>query len=206
MSPYYDPKQFRGSKAAFKKSRQWDGGRKPAKALEKVVGVAAFTVVTALMLGAVCYAAGGRVNTTKSIPVGLYWTTSAAVEKGAYVLWCPPKAGVFDDAKERGYIGAGFCAGGYGYMMKRVLAAKNDTVTVTDDGVRVNGELLPLSKPIKADSAGRPLPRLKADRYTLGNSEVLLMSDVSATSFDGRYFGPIKLSQIKTVIRPVITW
>jgi type IV secretory pathway protease TraF len=32
------------------------------------------------------------------------------------------------------------------------------------------------------------------------------MSDVSGTSFDGRYFGPINRSQIKTVIRPVITW
>jgi conjugative transfer signal peptidase TraF len=169
------------------------------------VGVA-IAGAAVLVLGAACYAAGARINTTKSIPVGLYWTTSAPVEKGAYVLWCPPKAGVFDDAKERGYIGAGFCAGGYGYMMKRVLAAKGDTVTVTDDGVRVNGELLPLSKPIKADSAGRPLMRFQADHYTLGNSEVLLMSDVSGTSFDSRYFGPINLSQAKTVIRPVITW
>lgn len=169
------------------------------------VGVA-IAGAAVLVLGAACYAAGARINTTKSIPVGLYWTTSAPVEKGAYVLWCPPKAGVFDDAKERGYIGAGFCAGGYGYMMKRVLAAKDDAGAVADDGVRVNGELLPLSAPIKADKAGRPLPRYQSNSYTLGNSEVLLMSDVSATSFDGRYFGPINRSQIKTVIRPVITW
>jgi conjugative transfer signal peptidase TraF len=82
---------------------------------------------------------------------------------------------VFDDAKERGYIGAGFCTGGYGYMMKRVLAAKDDAVTPSaDDGVRVNGELLPLSKPIKADKAGRPLPRFQATSYTLGNSECCL--------------------------------
>ena len=79
-------------------------------------------------------------------------------------------------------------------------------MAVADDGVRVNGELLPLSAPIKADKAGRPLPRYQSSSYTLGNSEVLLMSDVSATSFDGRYFGPINRSQIKTVIRPVITW
>jgi type IV secretory pathway protease TraF len=45
--------------------------------------------------------------------------------------------------------------------------------------------------------AGRPLPRFQADRYTLGNAEVLLMSDVSGTSFDGRYFGPINRSQIR---------
>ena len=77
---------------------------------------------------------------------------------------------------------------------------------VTDDGVRVNSELLPLSEPIKADSAGRLLPQFQLDHYTLRNSEVLLMSDVSGTSFDSRYFGPINVSQVKTVIRLVITW
>ena len=50
------------------------------------------------------------------------------------------------------------------------------------------------------------MPRFQSDRYTLGNAEVLLMSDVSATSFDGRYFGPVNRSQIQTVIRPVFTW
>lgn len=165
-----------------------------------VAGVAVLAVLAGV------YVAGARVNTTRSIPVGLYWTSSGPVEKGAYVLFCPPQRGVFDEAKERGYIGAGFCEGGYGYMMKRVLAAKDDAVTVADDGVRVNGELLPYSMPIKADKAGRPLPRYQSDSYTLGHFEVLLMSDVSATSFDARYFGPISRAQIKTVIRPVITW
>ena len=70
-----------------------------------------------LLVGVGCYAAGARVNTTKSIPVGLYWLTKEPVEKGAYVVFCPPQVGVFDDAKERGYIGAGFCPGGYGFMM-----------------------------------------------------------------------------------------
>ena len=74
----------------------------------------------------------------------------------SYVIFCPPKRDVFDVAKERGYIGAGFCPGGYGYMMKRVFAAKDDVVVVADDGVRVNGELLPFSAPLKSDKAGRP--------------------------------------------------
>jgi len=161
--------------------------------------------ISGLSLG-ILGAAGARINTTKSIPVGLYWTSSAPVEKGAYVMFCPPHIDVFDEAQERGYIGAGFCPGGYGYMMKRILAAKNDDVSVADDGVRVNGELLPFSAPRKADTAGRAMPLYKADHYTLGNTELLLMSDVSSTSFDGRYFGPVNRSQIKTVIRPVITW
>ncbi len=162
--------------------------------------------VMSVALGAVLVLAGARVNTTKSIPVGLYWTSSAPVEKGAYVMFCPPHVGLFDDAKQRGYIGAGWCPGGYGYMMKRVLAAKGDFVTVSADGVRVNGELLPHSVPRNVDGAGRPMPRLQLERYTLGDAEVLLMSDVSAASFDSRYYGPVKRSQIQSVIRPLITW
>jgi type IV secretory pathway protease TraF len=34
----------------------------------------------------------------------------------------------------------------YGYLMKRVAASENDTVTIADDGVRVNGDLLPESR------------------------------------------------------------
>lgn len=159
-----------------------------------------------LLLGMGCYAIGARINTTKSIPVGLYWTSSAPVEKGAYVLFCPPQTPVFAIAKERGYIGAGFCPENYGYMMKRVLAVQNDSVTRDANGVRVNGELLPLSARINADKSGRPLPDYEHNSYTLGDDEVLLMSDVSALSFDSRYFGPIPRAQIETVISPVITW
>lgn len=162
-----------------------------------------------LMLGMGCYEAGARINTTRSIPVGLYWTSKKLVEKvdkGDYVFFCPPKNDVFDMAKNRGYISAGFCPGDYGYMMKRVLAVENDVVTVADEGVRVNGNLLPLSAVRKVDKGGRPLAGYQPNNYRLRNSEVLLMSDVSGLSFDGRYFGPINRSQIKTVISPVITW
>jgi conjugative transfer signal peptidase TraF len=91
-------------------------------------------------------------------------------------------------------------------MMKRILAAEGDTVAIGTDGVRVDGVLLPFSAPLTADVAGRALPRLRTERYVLGASEVLLMSDVSRTSFDARYFGPVSRTQIRTVIVPVFTW
>jgi conjugative transfer signal peptidase TraF len=147
-----------------------------------------------------------RINTTKSIPVGFYWMTSDSVKKGSYVIFCPPQIDLFETAKERGYIGAGFCPGGYGYMMKRVAAVKDDAVTIASDGVRVNGDLLPLSVPRASDKAGRPIPRSEPDRYTLDATELLLMSDVSGTSFDSRYFGPIDRKQVQGVIRPILTW
>jgi conjugative transfer signal peptidase TraF len=159
-----------------------------------------------LVFAAVAGASGARVNTTKSIPLGLYWTSTDPVVKGRYVLFCPPPVDIFEIAKDRGYIGAGFCPGGYGYMMKRILAAKKDAIEEDALGVRVNGELLPFSVPRPTDAAGRPMPRFQTNHYTLGDNEVLLMSDVSSTSFDGRYFGPVMLSQIMTVIHPVITW
>jgi conjugative transfer signal peptidase TraF len=162
--------------------------------------------ITLLVAGFACQAAGARINTSKSIPVGLYWTTDAPMAKGAYVLFCPPQDETFRQARERGYIGAGFCPGDHGYLMKRVAATEHDTVTVTDEGVRVNGELLPWSAPRASDMAGRPLPRYRANDYVLSADEVLLMSDVSATSFDSRYFGPVGRSQLRTAIAPVITW
>lgn len=176
------------------------------RALKGTVVYMSIVGATILVLSAACFAAGARINTTKSIPIGLYWTSDAHVEKGVYVLFCPPQNSVFDDAKKRGYIGAGICPGGYGYMMKRVLAVKDDIVTVNGAGVRVNEVPLPHSVPLNTDTAGRPLPRFQVDRYTLGQAEVLLMSDVSGTSFDGRYYGPVNTSQIKTVIRPVLIW
>lgn len=162
--------------------------------------------IAVLSLGAAGYSAGARINTTQSIPVGLYWTSGQPVAKGAYVLFCPPEANVFAIAKARGYIGAGYCPGGYGFMMKRVVAVKGDTVSIADDGVRVNDVLLPLSVPLRMDKAGRVLVRFGSNRFCLDRSNVLLMSDVTGASFDSRYFGPIDRSQIKTVITPVITW
>ncbi|MDF1486013.1 conjugative transfer signal peptidase TraF [Ramlibacter sp. H39-3-26] len=166
----------------------------------------AITIAAALALAACGYGAGARVNTTRSIPVGLYWTSAAPIARGAYVMFCPPPAPAFDEALRRGYIGAGFCPGGYGYMMKRVLAAAGDAVAVADDGVRVNGVLLAHSAPIAADKAGRPLPRYRSGARVLGGAQLLLMSDVSATSFDGRYFGPIDRAQVQAVVRPIVTW
>ena len=158
-----------------------------------------------LALGMACSVAGARINTSRSIPVGLYWLTERPIEKGEYVLLCPPPSNVFDEAKQRGYFGAGFCPGDYEYLMKKVLAAKNDTVVLADDGVRVNGELLPFSTPLIADKQGRPLPVLRGE-YELGAADLLLMTDVSPLSFDSRYFGLVKRAQIKAVIRPVFTW
>ncbi|MEN5023211.1 conjugative transfer signal peptidase TraF [Pantoea agglomerans] len=161
--------------------------------------------LTAAIVAGLGYAVGLRVNTTGSIPVGLYRLTHAPVEKGQYVMFCPPDRPLFREAQKRGYIGAGFCPGGLGDMMKKILAAKGDQVTFTPDGVKVNDVLVPFSKPLNADPSGRILPRLSGTAL-LTDGEYLLMTDRSRVSFDGRYFGVVTASQIQAVLKPVITW
>ncbi|EFG2528783.1 TPA: conjugative transfer signal peptidase TraF [Escherichia coli] len=177
--------------------------------MKKITRYAAIGVVSVSLIGAaVCglgYAAGLRINTTKSIPVGLYKISDKTPEKGDYVIFCPPQREIFSMAQQRGYIGSGFCPGGYGEMMKRILAAKGDEVAFRDDGVYVNGNLLPYSKPFSVDPGGRNLPALR-EVYTLGKSELLLMTDRSPSSFDGRYFGAVTTSQIISAVSPVFTW
>lgn len=173
--------------------------------MKRVTFFTAIAGISLLFLGFCAYAAGIRVNTTRSIPIGFYWLSDAPVSKGEYVIFCPPVNALFDEAKKRGYFNSGFCPGQYGYIMKMNLAAKSDKVSVTDQGVFVNNVLLPYSKPRSVDKSGRPLPVYRGD-IVLSENDVLLMSDVSELSFDSRYYGPVSRSQIQGVIRPIFTW
>lgn len=174
---------------------------KNSKALTRCLLTASIGIfATAALAGLL----GARVNTTGSYPPGLYWLTGEEPRKGALVIACPPDVEAVAEGFRRGYIGAGFCPGGYGYVIKKIVGLPGDRVTVTGQGVSVNGEAIPNSTLREADSMGNPLP-LREAAYTLGTAQVLLMSDYSPKSFDGRYFGPIEQTGIKGVLRPVFT-
>ena len=148
---------------------------------------------------------GARVNTTCSYPKGLYWLTGETAQKGALVIACPPDVEAVAEGFRRGYLGAGFCPGGYGYVIKKIVATPGDRITITKQGVSVNGETIPNGAPRQQDTEGKPLP-FHENAYTLSKAQVLLMSDYSPKSFDGRYFGPIHQTGIKGVLRPVFTF
>jgi len=168
----------------------------------KVVGL---VVVGSALAGVAFGFMGARINTTKSIPVGLYWTAHDAVRPGSYVMFCPPQTEAFHLARTRRYIDAGSCPGNYGFIMKRVFAVGGDRVEFTADGVTVNGLEIPNSQPLRQDGEGQSLPEIRGT-FVLAPSDVLLMSGTSSTSFDARYFGLVKRIQIQSVIRPVFTW
>lgn len=155
---------------------------------------------------AVIKQAGFRINTSPSIPLGIYRTTTTPLAVGSYVLLCPENKEPFITAQKRDYIGAGYCPGGLGYMFKRVAALPNDIITTTANGMYINGKLYPDSKPFHHDALNRMLPIWHANQTRLKAGEVVLMTQGDKNSFDARYFGPLPQQQIVSVVRPVLTW
>lgn len=149
---------------------------------------------------------GFRMNITNSYPQGLYRITESPIQKGSLVIFCPPKNDYSNLALNRGYFEAGFCPGGYSYMIKKIMAAKNDVVRFSNSGVFVNDALLPNSAPKTTDKSGRDLTISKEQKLIITDDSVLLMSDYSPDSFDSRYFGLVDKSNIISSIRPIITW
>lgn len=172
---------------------------------KRIIAALAIAGMAAFAMAAVAALAGARINTSPSIPLGLYWAVDAPLKLGEYVQVCPPPSGVFDAARTRGYIGAGRCAGGYGYLMKRVAALGGDDVFISENGVRINDRWWPDGKPMVVDTQARPMPRIYPSRHILTARQVLLMGD-GRKSFDARYFGLMDVAQIVSVIRPVFTW
>jgi conjugative transfer signal peptidase TraF len=149
---------------------------------------------------------GLRVNGTDSEPVGIYWAVSKVPGKGDLVFALPPAMPIFRLAKERGYLAAGPSPAGTCGLIKQIVAVSGDRVSINSAGVLVNGIVLKNSAPRLVDEAGRPMPACYLSNYTLGDDEMLLMSDYNPASFDGRYFGPLPKTTIQSVIVPVITW
>jgi conjugative transfer signal peptidase TraF len=150
--------------------------------------------------------AGIRLNTSDSIPKGIYRIHQGAIEKNSLVLFCPDDREAFRQGRNRGYLDHGFCSGDYGYLMKKIAAVSGDVVSSTKDGVYVNHSLLSYSKPQIHDGLHRPLTFWRVTQYTLKPQEVLTMTNQSIMSFDGRYYGLIQTKQIKGIITPVLTW
>jgi len=148
---------------------------------------------------------GFRVNHTHSFPVGVYWTVPKNPEKSDLVMFEPPATATFNLALLRGYIGPGGFQP-YEHMIKRLVAVGGDVVSIDAGGVTVNGQSLVNNAQQPVDLAGRPMPVYRLQAYRLKPDEILVMSDYSRVSFDGRYFGPIPRSCLQSVLRPVWTW
>lgn len=169
-----------------------------------IAGIALLVVAYAL------YLCGARIDRTASLPKGLYWATGKPPERGDIVTFWPDGSDPFRVARDRGYIIPGVYnttdGVGYDLLMKRLLGLPGDVVSITDDGVVINGGLVPNTRPLACDNVGDTLPKLHFVDYRLKEDEALFLSDHLPRSFDGRYFGVQRMRQIVEVLVPVVTW
>lgn len=152
-----------------------------------------------LAIPVVAVAAGLRVNTTESMPVGLYQQHGfTALNRGDSAVTCVPKTEL-----NMRYIGPGSCSNGMEPLLKTVGAVFGDTVKVGAWGISVNGIQLPNTAALPTDRAGRQLPAMPYGTYPVHQGEVYLISSHSPDCFDSRYFGPVATSEVIAIATPV---
>jgi conjugative transfer signal peptidase TraF len=144
-----------------------------------------------------------RINTSASLPRGLYRLVAPALVRSSIVLFCPPPAAA-RLARDRGYLPPGRCPEGVQPLGKMILALPGDSVEISSRGLAVDGVAIPGSQPRLADSAGRPLSPAPFGAYRLGPRQVWVYAP-HPRSFDSRYFGPVPDSLLLGTLKPVCT-
>lgn len=132
------------------------------------------------------------VNTSPSVPVGLWLRSEAPIQRGDIVEVDFDAFRSIDWVPEA-YHRRNDCGRVPPYL-KRVAGLPGDLIEADDSRLlRVAGEIVPDSAPLSMDNAGNylkafPLPLRVAD------DEVWLLSDLPR-GFDSRYLGPAKLER-----------
>jgi conjugative transfer signal peptidase TraF len=145
---------------------------------------------------------GLRINTSPSLPMGLYITTADA---GANMVeFCPPEP-FAKLSVGRGYRDPGTCADGAAPLLKPVIARSGDVVEVSVRGISVNGALLPNTAPLATDTKGRHLEAWPSGRYVVAPGTIWVASSYHPRSFDSRYFGPLSTTAIRHRLKAFLT-
>lgn len=134
------------------------------------------------------------INESPSVPRGLYMRDVGAAPKRHALVAIPQPLGA------RPYLAAlGMPA--EVRLLKRVAAVEGDRVCRRDGLVQVDRRTVPVAG---RDRRGRALPVWNGCRR-LGPGELFLLGDTPG-SFDSRYFGPVRVSDVDGVFRETLTW
>jgi conjugative transfer signal peptidase TraF len=168
-------------------------------AIRRLVLVAAGVSVGIFQL---CGFLGLRLNTSPSLPVGLYIATTDA--SANLVEFCPaePFATL---SIIRGYRDPGTCRDGGAPLLKPVIAKAGDLVELSARGISVNGSFLPNTAPLSKDTKGRPLEPWPFGRFLVPSGTVWVASSYHSRSFDSRYFGPLSTTAIRNRLKAFLT-
>jgi conjugative transfer signal peptidase TraF len=157
--------------------------------------------VCAGLLAATAAIGGVRINTSYSLPLGIYVRTHN--RDARLIEFCPVEP-FASESSERGYRTRGTaCDDGAVPLLKPIVAVAGDQVVLSAEGMRVNGHLLPKTAPLFRDAAGRSLHPWPFGTYVVEQGVVWVASTYNRGSYDSRYMGPIRISQIRARLRAV---
>lgn len=174
--------------------------------LSRIVLFYRISTYTCFTLGLIALmgAAGFRVNFTPSEPLGLWRIVDPdrPVLVGDLIFICPPPTDEMRQARLRGYLRVGLCAGRVAPLIKTVAATSGQVIEI-DDSVRVDGQPLPHSQVALTDGQGREMVPYGGGIIPPGT--VYLHSDFPG-SFDSRYFGPLPIENVLGMAQEVWTY
>jgi conjugative transfer signal peptidase TraF len=126
-------------------------------------------------------------NVSASAVIGLYFISSkSGLDRGDMAaLWLPPRHRKL--AAQRRYLPQNIAA------IKRVVAVQGDSVCALGTRISVNGKWIADRHAV--DAKGRPMPWWQNCKR-LGKDELFLLNEEAANSFDGRYIGISKTSDV----------
>jgi len=168
----------------------------------RALGLYAFAIVciASVFAAAALIAASGHelvVNTSPSMPSGLYWIArDAPMERGSVVLFAPPD-GVRELIYGRGWLREGMP------LLKTVGGLAGDTYCARDGRFVVAGD--DVGPVFPRDSQGLPVPQLVGCRR-VGADEFLPVASALDRSFDGRYMGAVSVRNVLGVGRALVTF
>lgn len=143
----------------------------------------AISIISLLLFGLCCFISQYcYINTTASLPLGIYLKTEEAITPGVLVVFSPPKNLAEFVAK---------------YTPKETPLLKKV--------VAVEEESYYLPKAATEDSKGRAVVPYFPRVGRVPHDHIIVQGE-TIYSLDSRYLGPIPLEQIITTVKPLFTW
>ena len=165
------------------------GGWRRVKFQGRRAGIVFLLIFLPLLVLTALYAAGFRWARTRSLPPGIYRLTDNVNDP--LVSFCP-EGEASKISTERHYREEAWtCPDHFAPLLKPIAARSGDIVTVTKDGISVNGKALSKTRSYPYDGQHRPMNPWPEGTYTVSPGMIWVLSAYNPASFDSRYFGPI---------------
>lgn len=143
-----------------------------------------------------------HINFSNSVPVGVYREVSERA--ASYAAICLPTETVEHAIAAGLAMEHGSCPGGFEPILKPLFrATETSPIQYDRDGFSVAAKRLPHTAPKSRSRLGMPLAHAPFGIYRSG---LWAISAFNSSSFDSRYFGPVKPGSIQFRAKPFLTF